>query len=175
MLNEGGYGKIFTSSWKKVYFFPHTYTILTGNNMFDLGERNLRRWQNIKNTIQACIQVSYYKRSSNERKIVSSFMLRHFDGEIGQYFIGKNCAKVNLPKSITSWTTLYTIVSINMETYIGITLVRILYRQKPSNCHQLFVDKHAFINTRFEDTDDIFFDKWQKSWWCKKNCRFNPC
>ena len=27
-------------------------------------------------------------------------MLSNFDGKIGQYLIGKNCAKVNLPKSI---------------------------------------------------------------------------
>ena len=166
MLNEGGYGIRFTSSWKRVLFSPHTWCILTENNMFDLGERNLRRWQNMKNTIQ----VSHWK-TSNERKIVSSFMSSNFDGKIGQYLIGKNCAKVNLPKSIISWMTLCTIhVFIyrhNTFTYFVPT--------KPSNCQQLFVDKHAFINTRFEDTDDIFFDKWQKSWWCKKNCRFNPC
>ena len=37
---------------RKYFFSPHTCTILTENNMFDLGERNLRRRQNIKNTIQ---------------------------------------------------------------------------------------------------------------------------
>ena len=155
MLNEGGYGKRFTSSWKRVPFSPHTWCILTENNMFDLGECNLRRWQNIKNS--NTIQVSHWK-TSNERKTVSFYPI--LTEKLANISLGKI-----VPKSIfrnrlfLRWHCVPYMYSYGY-IYRHSTFTYFV-PTKPSNCQQLFVDKHAFINTRFEDTDDIFFDKWQ--------------